>query len=417
MKIGVAGPIATENIMHLLSNIENLPEGYKGAPLLGTLITELIKRGHEVIAYTTDTSLYRSNGKTIQVNGGNGLSIRYIPSRPRAYRPNGYRPGRIIDFFAYERQGLEQAIRNDKPDIIHAHWTYEFALAALATGLPTVVTAHDSPLQILRFTRSLYRLGRYIMAKKVFRKISMLTVVSPYLINKLPRKIRDKAIIVPNPVDTNTLFEKNTNINSELPKNGKYKIAMVLNGWGKRKNAEPAIQAFSDFKRNNPQSELFLFGNGFGPGEVADEWVKKKGCSSGVTFIGHITFEQLIDQLATVHLLIHPSLEESFGMSVAEAMALGIPVIGGINSGAVPWVVESGGLLVDVKNTDEIRKAIDRLLLDEVFYQKCRKGALERIKNKFSVSAVTTRYEAIYNQTIKLESKKRNGYKNAAEVA
>ena len=45
--------------------------------------------------------------------------------------------------------------------------------------------------------------------------------------------------------------------------------------------------------------------------------------------MGKAPHAELVHYLAqTVHLLIHPSKEESFGMAPLETMALGIPVIG-----------------------------------------------------------------------------------------
>ena len=42
-------------------------------------------------------------------------------------------------------------IRDFKPDVVHGHWTYEFALGAMDTGLPCGVTAHDSPYTIVKY--------------------------------------------------------------------------------------------------------------------------------------------------------------------------------------------------------------------------------------------------------------------------
>jgi hypothetical protein len=49
-----------------------------------------------------------------------------------------------------ERQFVAETLLRCRPDVVHAHWTYEHALRGLATGLPTVVTAHDAPLVALR---------------------------------------------------------------------------------------------------------------------------------------------------------------------------------------------------------------------------------------------------------------------------
>jgi hypothetical protein len=70
---------------------------------------------------------------------------------------------RAWDLFAQERAGLERAMREDPCDVVHAHWTYEFALAALASGQPTLVTARDWAPTILLMQRRL-RLLPYRLA-------------------------------------------------------------------------------------------------------------------------------------------------------------------------------------------------------------------------------------------------------------
>jgi L-malate glycosyltransferase len=77
--------------------------------------------------------------------------------------------------------------------------------------------------------------------------------------------------------------------------------------------------------------------------------------------------------------LAHPSLEESFGMIVLEAMATGTPVVAGRASGAVPWLLANdAGVLVDVRNSAAIAEAINGLLGDPELSAK--KGMLANLR-------------------------------------
>jgi YD repeat-containing protein len=60
--------------------------------------------------------------------------------------------------------------------------------------------------------------------------------------------------------------------------------------------------------------------------------------------------------LDTTDILVHPSREESFGMTIAEAQLAGVVVIGGAHSGAVPWTLDynRAGRLVDVRSTKDL---------------------------------------------------------------
>ena len=105
--------------------------------------------------------------------------------------------------FAVERAGVAHALSGIGADVVHAHWTYEFALGALKTGdRPTVITAHDAPFTVLSHMPDAYRLVRALMASMTRLKRPTLTAVSPYLAERWRREMffRDPIDVIPNPV-------------------------------------------------------------------------------------------------------------------------------------------------------------------------------------------------------------------------
>ena len=135
MKVAIVGPIATENVAHLLGPAaDHAPLGYGGAPILATLIESLLERGHTVVGITTDVD---PNGIVSPVAlRGERIDMVYCPQRRHAFRPSAGALGRASDCFAQERRFLCDAIRQAQPDVVHAHWLYEFAWAARQSGLP-----------------------------------------------------------------------------------------------------------------------------------------------------------------------------------------------------------------------------------------------------------------------------------------
>jgi L-malate glycosyltransferase len=132
MHIALVGPVATADIQGLLDGpTHHLPAGYAGAPFMGALITALVARGHRVSAFTLSADMLLRTGQHITAQGP-GLTVHYLPMRPKAWPFNGWRVGRIVDLFAFERAGLTRAIQAAQPDVVHAHWAYEFAWASLA---------------------------------------------------------------------------------------------------------------------------------------------------------------------------------------------------------------------------------------------------------------------------------------------
>jgi glycosyltransferase involved in cell wall biosynthesis len=394
MKIAIAGPIATENIKTFLNKgYDQLPIGYSGAPLLSTLIGELLARGHEVSAYTTSSDLPLNLAQPLMAEGKR-FKIYYCPARIHSIRMNGRYLGRIVDFFRLERRYLQQAIHIDNPDVIHAHWAYEFALAAISSGKPHVLTCHDAPQKILKYMPNIYRLGRYFMARKAMNTAQKLTTVSPYMQATLSHVVDKNIEVIPNPIPPHVI--RKIDLSRKLSESPV--IAMVANGWDKCKNPQVAIQAFAKLRAELNNVTLRLFGSGFGRGESAQQWALKQGLTDGVEFVGRLPYENLLEAIAKADVFLHPSLEESFGMVIAEALALGLPVVGGNKSGAVPWVVNEAGILVDITSSDQIADALYLILKDPKKWKRLRTLGFQSARTRFSPAVVVTSYEKIYNE-------------------
>ncbi len=430
MRIAIAAPIATADLSaRLHGGGHGLPAGYLGAPLTAVLIGELLDQGHEVAAITVD---YVFDGPQPARASGPGLSFDVLPGRRHAWRFNGRQPGRILDLFRVERRALCAAILAANVDLVHAHWTGEFALAAQASGVPHVITAHDSARQVLKHTRSPYRAGRALMAHQVLRQAGCVTAVSDYLAHEIARPGGALPLALPNPVAAAVIAAGAARAGASARR-----IGMVGNGWGSRKNAIPALQAFAQWRgqwpasesaggagsravgqtagaamglpegggasrtASGPAPELHLFGADFGPGERAAAWVARHLSPAGMHFHGMLAHSELMARLARLDLLLHPALEESFGVVLAEAMALGLPVVAGAHSGAVPWVVGDAQWLVDVRSPDAIAAALNEAFTDLDRYAKASQQGRQRVLDHFTPAAVAAQYLAVYQQVLR----------------
>ncbi len=396
MKICVAAPIATADIEKLTGGtLAGFPQGYSGAPLVAILIGEFLREGHAVHAVTVD---YGGQSPSTPKSGTFGrLTYTVLPGRPRAWRPSRHGLGRACDLFRQERRELAQEIRRSGADLVHAHWTYEFALGAIDSGVPHWVTIHDAPLVVLQHSRSVYRALRWLMAQEVFRKAQRFTAVSTYVAREALGAAQDRAVVVANPV-SDLAFEWGKDRHA----NASRAIGMIGNGWGQRKNAHSGLLGFRHYRSTVPEAQLHLFGHDFEPGGAAQAWAGRHGCLDGVHFHGPLRHAQLLQALSELDVLLHPSLEESFGVVLAEAMALGLPVVAGRASGAVPWVVGADALtgqsdcaeLVDVADPSAIAGALVRVFDGDYERRSC--AGRRRARDGFSAARVAGRYLQLY---------------------
>lgn len=109
---------------------------------------------------------------------------------------------------------------------------------------------------------------------------------------------------------------------------------------------------------------------------------KRLGIEDRVEFKGYLPTEKIVRLLNGALAFVLPSLYEGFGITVAEAMATGVPVIVS-NVSSLPEVVGNAGLLVDPYSVDQIEQAIRTLVSDKKLREKYVKLGLTQ-SQKFS---------------------------------
>lgn len=378
MRVGIAGPVSPEAFCEYLPDAGPLPRGMGGTPVTD-LVLGLLRAGLDVSVYTLDP-----NVESDRAYRGSSLTLYVGRYRRRARH-------RALDLFRSERQAIQRFVTADRPDVVHAHWTYEFALGALSARPDAVVTVHDWSPAILSMSRDAYRLIRLLMDRSCIARARTLTCVSPY-IGKLLERAGHDATVVPNMVSTEAM--------GACPSRRRtaHRILAANAGWGHWKNVEALLHAFAQFRRTAADAELLLCGAGYGPCEGAEAWASNRDLCDGVRFLGGVEHSELLNLMREVDLFVHPSLEESFGLVLIEAMAQGTPVIGGSNSGAVPWVLGDAGLLVDVRDQSAIAEGIGRVLEDDDLWLHYSVSGRENVETRFSESAIVDGYLAVYRK-------------------
>ena len=81
------------------------------------------------------------------------------------------------------------------------------------------------------------------------------------------------------------------------------------------------------------------------------------GIAGDVVFVGGIPLEQTVDFYRAADLFVYPSLNETFGLPILEAMACGCPVVTSDTS-AMPETAGQAAVLADPKDPASIARAI-----------------------------------------------------------
>lgn len=355
------------------------------------LICELLRRGHEVTLYTLSKSLAQG-----LVYRWGDLRIVVGPFRQRHLASTYYWP---------EIAFLREVIRADAPPLVHAHWTYEFALGALRSGALTLTTIHDLPWNVLRHYRDSHRAIRLLMAYEVAARGKHFSAVSEAARRHFARAFKPRARIpvVPNglPDDVFTLGRR-----SRLHGGPRVTFATILQGWSRRKNAAAALQAFSLARRELPEAQLVMFGNGYEPKGPAHCWAAAQGLDREVQFAGELGHDELLRRLANeIDIVVHPSRDEAFSMAALESLALQRPLIAGETTpGMREMLGPGGGILVDVQNPSAIAQAMVQLASNADYRRHLAHRGFERAYRLYRMTSVADGYEALYREMLRPQS-------------
>lgn len=384
MKIGVMGAISLRLLAWPMPSPDDLPES-ASAPSVAMLANALLARGHQVHVFTLSPDLENP----VHWQSG-ALTLSVGPQRERH---------RGRDAFAAERRILSAMVASSECEVLHAQWSYEYALAALASGRPTLVTVRDDAAAIARFSPTLHRAAKLVMDAVTKRRAPRLTVTSPHLMRTLPAAVRRKTIIIPNFVSSEVLARSERR--GSLTAGVTPVVVSVCNGFSRWKNVAAALAAARVLRRVRPDSRLRLIGADMQPDGPAHAFARRRGLDAGVEFIGPLPHAQLLDQLAGADVLLHPALEEAFGMAVLEAMAALTPVVGGSRSGNVPFLLRDGcGVLCDASREVEMAACVGALLAEPAMVRCITERARRRVNATYTEDVVAPQYVTAYRDLL-----------------
>jgi glycosyltransferase involved in cell wall biosynthesis len=109
--------------------------------------------------------------------------------------------------------------------------------------------------------------------------------------------------------------------------------------------------------------------------------IRTLGLGDRVSLVGELDAARLSDCYDGADLFVLATLQETYGMAVAEALAHGLPVVS-TATGAIPALVgEDAGLLVAPGDTEALVAALARIIGDADFRARLAEGA-KRVRDR-----------------------------------
>lgn len=210
----------------------------------------------------------------------------------------------------------------------------------------------------------------------------------------------EKVTIIPGGIDTETNNPQvdGSEIKSKYsPKNLLIVFAKPLHDY----NTPPAEVIVRTIALLRPELKIkALIGGGDGKEQVQN-LAQKLGVSDLVDFMPPTLFPEIPKYIAAADLIVLPfTSARSTSRSLLEAMAMGKPIITS-PIGETGLILKDGKQAILVEPQPKlVAEKIKLLLENKQLSDKIRKGALELVKNEFSLSVVTSQTLAVFKDLV-----------------
>ncbi|HEU4332715.1 MAG TPA: glycosyltransferase family 4 protein [Lapillicoccus sp.] len=270
----------------------------------------------------------RDAGATIAVIGGDEASMRRDIGAGVVFRPTG---------------GLLQTVRTARPfvpgaDIVHVHMTAsEVAgvIAALGTTAAVVTTRHFAA------ARGSTPVNRWV-GRRAAARIDAQIAVSAYAASYVEG-------------DSTVVYAGVANRESVDPLH-RQRTVLVAQRLEPEKRTGIALEAFAASGLARDGWRLVIAGGG-SLRPALERKAGRLGIAGATRFLGHAGDVQNL--MATAGLLLAPRPDEAYGLSVVEAMAVGLPVVAAAGGGHLETVGGVGG--TGLFPPDDVRGAASAL--------------------------------------------------------
>jgi glycosyltransferase involved in cell wall biosynthesis len=285
-------------------------------------------------------------------------------------------------------------IKEKKINILHANTRVTQVLACLSgkfSGVPFVSTCHG--FFKTRFSRRIFPCwGQEVIA------ISQ--QVKEHLLNDF--RVNEKNIrVIHNGIDIKRFAAHDPQSKAEAKiklRIGKGPATGIVARLSDVKGHIYLIEAMKKVLRDFPDAQLVIAGDG----KMKDSLVSlsgRLGIEKSVFFIP--TLADTLTVLSALDLFVLPSLKEGLGLSLMEAMACSICVIGS-NIGGIKTLIRDGynGILVEPKDVHGLYLAISGLLKDPAKMQALGDNARNFIAGNFSLEQMVLQTEGVYQECL-----------------
>ena len=252
---------------------------------------------------------------------------------------------------------LRRYLQKLKPDLVHGSGTdHEYGYVAATCKYPNVITVHgvmkENAVKAPPPPKSV--VWKYIKHEPlVIRAAKHLISINPYVEQQFP-EFKGTVYRIENPISL-AFFEQQGNKNIDLVFVGKM---------NERKRVLNLLEAVVRIQDQHSSLSVKLIGGGDPVYiEKIHRFIKDHNLEGLVDFVGPLQQNEVAQCIAEAKCLVLPSIEETAPMVIAEALAMGTPVVA-TDVGGVKYMIKDGvdGFVIPPDNVEALAGKLSSVL-------------------------------------------------------
>jgi L-malate glycosyltransferase len=305
---------------------------------------------------------------------------------------------------------LRNVFKKSNPELVHVQYMAPGALpiiAARLAGVKKVLATVHQP-----YTKNHGVLAKYILRVSAllctrFIAVSKNSEISWFGTGQMynlamPLKKQAKHFTIYNAVDVEQIrdIKNNTDIISKKEKLGIPTKSFVFGAVSRlrhEKGIDILLDAFYQLQKENKNVYLLIVGSGPDEKLLKDKIFQFK-INDKVTFFGVADWETAMQQMALMNVVVVPSRFEGFGLTAAEAIAMGKPVVASNVFGLKEVVTDKkNGQLFENKNINDLYLKLKFSYENKNDYNNFRDSSIKDVY-RFGIPNYSKKIISLYNQ-------------------
>ena len=348
----------------------------------------------EALARTGEVELHvvtaRSDVERPTVREEASITVHIVPRHRRSR----------LALYRRDVMALRRAIGRIRPDLVHAHGAgMVYVDAAEGARRPAVITLHGVIFREADFMSNWRHWLRWQMdilyERYCVRRARHVIAISPYIQREYHDLLRGQVYPVENPVHDRFFAEAGE------PEPGLILCpARII----PRKGILTLLSALRGLAETLPEARLEIAGQtGVDPAyeRRCREYIAQFGLEARVRFLGPLSPEEMVKAYARAAVVALPSLQETAPVVIAEAMAMGRPVVAS-NVGGVADMIEDGrtGRVVMRAFVPELANALFTLLRDPEQARRMGEAGRAEAERRFRADRVAAQTLEVYRRVM-----------------